>query len=320
MEEIILLKSRIYETDEYYYSNYKDNWYIDCQVLKDGGSLNLREYYAKEYHAPNMGTTNPKGQIAISRDSVLCLNDSGKTTQLIEKQNNCFSSVQRKIIALASTGEDYIGLTEDGELVIENPTRFHGISCSSDYGRRIIDVVACEGHLALLQIDGDVKCYDLAGWLSSPDHKTIVNSWHNIKQVAMGYYNAMGLKSDGTVLYHSELETTDRHFYNHCRGVVQVDCTSVYYGVDYSAVLHADGTVTSDSFEGTKEWHDIIQIAVNERCVVGLKRNGTVVAIKNGKDVSDQIDWTDIVNIECKFFLLVGITKGGYVKAMMLSI
>lgn len=39
-----------------------------------------------------MGTTNPKGQIAISRDSVLCLNDSEKHTQLIAKQNVSSSS------------------------------------------------------------------------------------------------------------------------------------------------------------------------------------------------------------------------------------
>lgn len=312
MENYPLYKGRIYESEVFLYSEFLKRWYMEYEEMKYFDKQLPSEFVNKI--APPI----PKGQIAIGRDSVLCLNENGTPVPLIDGQENCFSKEQVKFVEIASTGNGYIGLTENGRAIIKASSREYCDYCDLDCYPDVKDVIACEGHMAILFIDGKVMCYDFPDWCESPNHNSVVNGWYDIKQVAMGYYNIMGLKTDGTVLYHREHEEPYTNFYEHCKNVIQIDCTSVYYGCDYSAVLHADGTITSDSFDGVSEWSDIVQIAVNERFIAGLKSDGTVVAIENGKDVSDQIGWTDIVNIECKFFFLIGITKDGHVKSIML--
>lgn len=313
MENYPLYDGRIYNVEKFQYNEFFEKWHVESYILR------LLDIKLPPDFVFKIEELIPKGQIAIGRDSVFCLNENGRPIPLEGGQNSSFSAEKRKFVKLASTGKGYIGLTEKGTVVIETPKRGFYDFCDLDCYDNVKDITACEGHMAILFEDGRVRCFDIPGWWESPDHASKVFEWFFIKQVAMGYYNVMGLKDDGTVLYHSENPNTNTHYYDHCRNVIQIDCTSVYYGNDYSAVLHADGTVTSDSFEGVKEWRDIIQIAVNEWFIAGLKRDGTVVAIEDGKDVSDQIDWTDVVNIECKFFLLVGITQDGHVKSMLLT-
>jgi hypothetical protein len=179
------------------------------------------------------------------------------------------------------------------------------------------DVVACEGHTVVLLDDGSIKSIDEpGGWEGVPQHCRVVKDWQEIKQVAVGFSNIMGLTKSGKVLYHSVDGYTNTHFYNNCTDVVQVDCYSHYYGTDSSAVLHGDGSVSSDTFDGVEKWKDIIQISVGADIIVGLKNDGTIEMIDERNERYAAKDWKNIASIECKFFSVVCITKDGKILSI----
>ena len=51
-------------------------------------------------------------------------------------------------------------------------------------------------------------------WEGVPQHHKVVKGWRDIKQIAVGFSNIMGLTEAGTVLYHSVDGYTDPHFYD----------------------------------------------------------------------------------------------------------
>ena len=260
----------------------------------------------------------PKGQIGIARDFAFVLNDNGHLSLLGHcdyfKQLNAAGPIVK--VAAAFCG--YMALTERGNIVTGGTARGFERCRQIESLRGIIDVVACEGHTVALHHNGHVECIDEPGY-EVPAHHKIVKEWQNIKQIAVGFGNIMALTHAGTVLYHSVDGGTNTHFYDHLSDIVQVDCYSHYYGNDYSAVLHRDGTVSSESFEGVNSWRDIIQISVGADVIAGLKRDGTLEMIdlrSNKRYVAKK--WRNLASVECKFFQIVGITKSGEILAFSL--
>ena len=259
----------------------------------------------------------PKGQIAIARDFAIVLNDNGHQTLIGGnedfKQLNSSDSINK--VAAAFCG--YMALTERGNIITCGNTREFDRSYEIECLRRVKDVVASEGHTVVLFGDGTVKSIDEpGGWEGVPHHHKVVKDWREIKQVAVGFSNIMGLTEAGTVLYHSVDGYTNPHFYDKCTDVVQIDCYSHYYGTDSSAVLHRDGTVTSDTFEGVEKWNDIIQISVGADVIVGLKSDGTIEMIDHRNARYAAVEWRNLACIECKFFNVVGITKDGEILSL----
>lgn len=259
----------------------------------------------------------PKGQIAIARDFGLVLNDSGHITFV--GRNEGFRQIEPSCqnIKVAAAFSGYMALTKSGRIVTGGSA--HEFERSSEIARltNVIDVVACEGHTVALFRDGTVKSIDEpGGWEGVPNHENIVRNWKNIKQVAVGYANVMGLTAAGKVIYHSVDGYTDPCFYDQYDNIVQIDCYSHYYGTDSSMILMSDGTVASDTFEGVNKWKDIIQISVGADIAIGLKKDGTL-EVEDNRNTRLQIkQWRDIVSIECKFFGVVGITKQGDILSL----
>lgn len=252
----------------------------------------------------------PKGQIAIARDFALVLNDNGHQTLIGDNDSFCQLSTNEGIVKLAATFAGYMALTRHGRIITSGKAReferFYYVEMLSN----VKDVVATEGHTVVLFDDGTVESIDESGgWEDIPQHHKVVKGWRDIKQVAVGFSNIMGLTEAGKVLYHSVDGYTNTHFYDNCSDVVQIDCCSYYYGTDSSAVLYKDGTVFSDTFDGVKEWSDIIQISVGDRIIVGLKRDGTIEIEGRKKSVAKE--WKNLVSVECKFCRVVGITSSG---------
>lgn len=259
----------------------------------------------------------PKGQIAIARDFGLVLNDDGHITIL--GRNDKFRQFEPiyKNIRVAAAFAGYMALTERGRIITGGPA--HEFKRCSEIERLsdVVDVVSCEGHTAALFRDGTVKSIDEQGGSGEvPNHEIIVKNWRNIKQVAVGYSNIMGLTTAGRVLYHSVDKSTDSHFYDRLDNVVQIDCYSHYYGTDSSMVLMADGTVVSDTFEGVDKWKDIVQISVGADIAIGLKKDGTLEVADYRNTRMEIKQWKDIVSIECKFFGVVGITRHGEILSL----
>lgn len=285
------------------------------QISRDNTKIHgLRQYVSKI----NGLSPVPKGQIAAARDFSIVLNDNGHQTLVGRNDDYCQLYSNDRIVKVAAAFCGYLGLTEQGEILTCGIAREFRRSEYIEKLSGVKDIAACEGHTLVLYADGTVESIDEPGSLteSTPSHNSIVTGWRNIKQMAVGYSNVMGLTEDGKVLYHRGCQGVDANFYDKCSNVVQLDCFSCYYGNEYSAVLHDDGTVTSDTFSEVKEWKDIIQIAVGDGVAVGLKSNGQVEVTEQYYDprypkYTDVRNWRNVVSVECKFRSVVGITKDG---------
>lgn len=259
----------------------------------------------------------PKGQIAIARDFAVVLNDNGHQTLIGSnddfKQLSSIERINKVITAFCG----YMALTERGHIITCGKAHEFDKSMEIEKLRRVKDAVASEGHTVALFDDGTVESIDEpGGWEGVPQHHNVVKNWRGIKQVAVGFSNIMGLTDNGKVLYHSVDGFTNTHFYDNISDAIQIDCYSHYYGTDSSAVLHRDGTVSSDTFDGVEKWTDIIQISVGADIIVGLKNNGTIEMIDDRNERYAASEWKDLVCIECKFFNIVGITKNGEILSL----
>lgn len=259
-----------------------------------------------------------KGKIAIARSFAIVLNADG-TLSLIGN-NEKFRQLHHPsgLSKVAASFEGYMALTNSGNVVTGGSACAFEKAWDIEKLQNVKDIVASEGHTLALLENGQIECIDEnGGWEGVPQHSKIVKRWLNVKQLAVGFYNVIALTNDGKVLYHSEDPYTNTHFYNNFSNVVQVDCYSHYYGAGYSAVLHSDGTVSSDSFEGVNMWKDIIQISVGADIIIGLKRDGTIEMIDNRRTRYKAKEWKNISCIECKFFGVVGITNQGEILSIM---
>ena len=125
--------------------------------------------------------------------------------------------------------------------------------------------------------------------------------WTDIIQIDAGI-PIVGLKSDGTVCYTllgAEWSTDCDYsgLYN------WTDIKQVSVGYDHVVGLKSDGTVVAVGMNDNGEcdvegWKDIVEISAGSGYTVGLKSDGTVVA--TGWDDNDQYDvedWKDIIAI-----------------------
>ena len=259
----------------------------------------------------------PKGRIAIARDFAIVLNDDNHLTLL--GHNDAFRQLPtgEKIIKVAAAFSGYMGLTASGRIITGGLAHEFERSKDIECLWNVKDIVSSEGHTIALLDDGTVECIDeLSGWEGPMSFAMIVRDWHDIQQVAVGFYNVMGLTTYGRVFYHSSDSFTDSHFYDQFDDIVQIDCYSHYYGTDSSMALHRNGTVSSESFDNVDTWKDIIQISVGADIAIGLKKDGTIEMVDQRGTRYAAKEWKDLVSIECKFFGVVGITRGGKILSL----
>lgn len=257
----------------------------------------------------------PKGQIAIARDFAIVLNDDNHLILLGHNDDFRQINTHERLVKVAATFKGYMGLTESGKVVFGHADEheYYEAQTWSD----VKDIIGCEDHVLAVLQNGRVVCADGPGdWTSSPMHEKIVGGWENIQQIAAGFANVMGLTREGRVLYHSEDRNTDPHFYDKYSDVVQIDCYSHYYGTDSSMVLHRNGTVSSDTFEGVDSWRGIIQISVGSDIAIGLRKDGTIEMTDFRGTRYEASNWRDLVCIECKFGGVVGITRDGQILSL----
>lgn len=257
----------------------------------------------------------PKGQIAIARDFAIVLNDDNHLTLLGHNDSFRQLPTSERIIKVAAAYSGYMGLTESGRIITGGHAREFERSRDIERLREVKDIISCEGHTIAIFENGTVECIDEpSGWEGPEPFAEIVRSWNNIQQVAIGFYNIMGLTMDGHVLY--SIGRSNTHFYDTYDDVVQIDCYSHYYGTESSMVLHRNGTVSSDTFEGVDTWRNIIQISVGADIAIGLKMDGTIEMVDQRGTRYAAKEWKDLVCIECKFFGVIGITREGNILSL----
>ncbi|HJD32190.1 MAG TPA: protein kinase [Candidatus Eisenbergiella stercorigallinarum] len=136
--------------------------------------------------------------------------------------------------------------------------------------------------------------------------------WTGIKQLACAQGSIFGLREDGSVqalmANGAERELPDEW----------IDIAAIFSGPDVGAV-RKDGTAVIDQPEdneyGQKNvsgWENLTQLALSESHTVGLRADGTVVAVgSNTSGQCDVEDWTDIVYVAASNDCTLGIRADG---------
>ncbi len=143
-----------------------------------------------------------------------------------------------------------------------------------------------------------------------------VANWTDIVQVATGYQHTVGLKSDGTMVAvgYNADGRCDVTGWTH---VVQLDAGTLHtVWVKADGTAHATGTF-SDGQCDVGNWTNITQVAGGRYHTVGLKSDGTVVAVgRNDYGECNVSEWTCIVQVVAGDSYTVGLKSDGTVVAV----
>ncbi len=161
-------------------------------------------------------------------------------------------------------------------------------------------VISCgDAKTLIIMADGTVK------QLSYKDAPPQIAALKDIISIDATNYSDdfLALTRDGTVYNRDGIKATN---------AVAVAICGTGFG---SAYLLCDGTVKCDYID-VSDWENIIDIAVSDCHIVGLKADGTVVAKGNNYANTDQCNvsgWTDIVQIDCGYNYTLGLKSDGTV-------
>ncbi len=144
----------------------------------------------------------------------------------------------------------------------------------------------------------------------------IVSGWEEIAEI-IDYHNGLvGRTKSGEIVYGFETSNHDDS------GKFRADCDDIAglgKGADILFGVKEDGSVVStpDSRSDTGRsqvngWGDMVQVSGGEIHTVGLRSDGTVVAVgKNDRGQCDVDGWQDIIYIEAAGYCTIGITRDG---------
>ena len=169
-------------------------------------------------------------------------------------------------------------------------------------------------HAVAIQNDGSVLAQDRVD--DSSKINTTVSAWQNVISVQAGRFHCFALCSDGTVL--STRNNDD------CLAWTDIVSIYVHTGWDGDTLvgLKADGTVLYQPntmfFENQRgqdnvsAWRNIVAVSCTDSHTVGLRSNGTVIAIgDNAKGQCNTESWTDIIAIATDTEMTIGLRADG---------
>lgn len=179
--------------------------------------------------------------------------------------------------------------------------------CNVDSWEDVVSVAASTWSTVGVKSDGTIITtkYDL-GW----GYLEEAEKWDNIISVELDDYFIAGLKADGTVVSAPEPGSFDVSGF---RNITQISA-----GNGFLAVLSTDGRVTlvhqyKNDYEQL-DWSNIVAIAAGGDHTVGLKSDGSVVAIGDNRNYQcDVSEWTDIISISASEYNTVGLKSDGTV-------
>ena len=211
---------------------------------------------------------------------------------------------------LAAGGYHTILAKNDGTVIAVGKN--NNYQCKVTTWDNIVHVAAGENHTLGLKSDGTV--------ISAGDNslgQCNVTSWENIIRIAAGNQMSAGLKSDGMVV-----STSSSYDVSAWWGIMQIDAGYLVAGLKHDGTVNVTGnefqnSTWADTAQEVSTWTDIVQVATGDGHVVGLKRDGTVVA--TGSNDDGQCDtnlFTDIIQIAAGNRHTIGLKSDGTVVAV----
>ncbi len=205
-------------------------------------------------------------------------------------------SVYGYIAGIGMNGQVYIGTEFSQDIPYEVFGWDHIVDVSFEYPNYIIG----------LRSDGTVVYHQLYGNEQIPND---IKIWKNIKAIAADDNCILGLKKDGTVLLavNNDEGKASSPFFGHLQydpGQYDTSDWTNIKSVSSSSFgvlgIKEDGTVVaigyiSEKCRNLSSWRNISQIAVSGNTVVGLTNDGDILIDGEGADDFDFADWNNLM-------------------------
>lgn len=194
------------------------------------------------------------------------------------------------------------------KLFIDYGDNQYFVAESNDKSIMFSDTSCLSGFLPLpLVNDKSIMC---GGVRWGEETKEKCEAWEGISDICSNGTDAMGLKSDGTVICTNDKFSSELSDWS--------DITDIECGGSTFLGLKADGTVLSLGGEMefmASDWSGINQISASYSTIAGLRSDGKVnvatVSYVLDFGQSEAKEWTDIVYVQASYYYILGVRKNG---------
>ena len=181
-------------------------------------------------------------------------------------------------------------------------------------------IFSCNYDYTAQTVDGTIYAYSrFSDYLQEEAVKQHMALWTDVRDIVSGPNMTAVLYGNGTVDFVCENHTCESEYddMREWTDIVAIDGLGVTGCI---AGLRADGTVLVSNhgmgnranFYEAKEWTDVIAVSMGFDSLLGLKRDGTVVAAGNlSVGQRDVLEWTDIVAVAAGQNVHVGLSADG---------
>lgn len=266
------------------------------EALKD--FLSLGDYMDSSQKVEEISRLLHSKTIAAGVTYSLGVTEKGRVVTAGDNLNGrCDVSSWENIVSIDGFGSLTIGLKENGEVEYAGDIG-ENVTLDTSKWKHIIDIAAGERYIVGLESDGTVLAQGHNG-----DGQINVKKWKNVVDIATGWRFTVGLTKKGKLLF-AGYDNGQKEQYlenkNKWKDVIAVECGgagkgSKCKGAGHTVGLKKDGTVVAigDNKYGQCEvskWRDIVSIAAGDWYTVGLKSDGTVLITGSNEPGNAYID------------------------------
>lgn len=207
-------------------------------------------------------------------------------------------------IVSVSAGAHYtMGLKSDGTVVLAGLFSTDAPNAAVKEWKNVVAISVGEYTMVSITSDGILQ-KETAYYYQQLKRES---AWNEITSISTGWYQNLGLKSNGTVVSSGSNEQGESNVYD------WNDMVQVAGGKFFTVGVKSDGTVKTagqDSFgkQIVEGWNNIVSVAAGENHVVGLKTDGTVVGTANYDG-----SWNNIVQIAAAGSYTLALKRDGTV-------
>ena len=246
--------------------------------------------------------TLPIKKIVIARDCYALLKTNGEVEIVdIHTGESRYSKRFKRSFDIAAGFDHIIGLREDGSFIFKSvgsqAPKYH---TTSWFGGIAVD--ACEMKSAMLKADGTVVYED---HYSTPGYKEAgIESWKNIKQIALTFDEPYALTCNGKFL--SRSPHVNNFFNDRGKDIIQIAAFGCYYSQMTVAALYFDGTVKAwygfvydfDEIKEVNSWYNVKKICCGAHAaVIGLTYDGKILSVPPPHKTKNGLAATELENI-----------------------
>ena len=300
---------------------------VDGRVVAAGGDLIRDTPTATTFHSKprDIGKWMNIEAIALGGGYIVGLRANGTVVAAGSNAAEiCDVRHWSDIIAISSGYEHTVGLRSDGTVVATGSNKYH--QCDVYGWKGITDIICNSYNTFGLKNDGTV--------VAAGDNRNgicNVEDWNNIISIVCSSNRVAGLRADGTVVatgsnvlgYDAnwKLREAAEGEVMPCDVQKWSNIVAIACGYDNTVGLRSDGTVVAVGSNeygqcNVSDWSDIIAVACGESSIVGIRMDGSVVATgRNEEGQCNVKDWRNIIGITCDSYSTIGLRSNGTIVA-----